>query len=52
MLKFSTFKLPNKLTSMLNMGKIYFRVLEVISFLNFDLECKYRAGRKNKISNF
>ena len=36
---------------MSNIVKNYFRVLEVISSLNCDLECKYRAGRKDKMSD-
>ena len=36
---------------MSNILKNYFRVLEVISSLNCDLECKYRAGRKDKMSD-
>ena len=33
---------------MSNIVKNYCRALEVISSLNCDLECKYRAGRKDK----
>ena len=36
---------------MSNIIKNYLRVLEVISSLNCDLECKYRAGRKDKMSD-
>ena len=36
---------------MSNIVKNYFRVLEVISSFNCDLECKYRAGRKCKMSD-
>ena len=36
---------------MSNIVKNYFRVLEVISSLNCDLECKNRAGRKDKMSD-
>ena len=51
MLKFSILKSSNKPIPMSNIVKNYFRFLEVISYLNCDLECKYRAGRKDKISD-
>ena len=50
-MKFSNLMLVNKPISMSNRVKNYFRVLEAISSLNCDLEYKYRAGRKDKISD-
>ena len=42
---------PNKPISMSNIVKNYFRVLEVISSLNFELEYKSDVGRKKKMSD-
>lgn len=42
---------PNKPISMSNIVKNYFRVLEVISSLNFELEYKSDVGRKQKMSD-
>ena len=42
---------PNKPISMSNIVKNYFRVLEVISSLNCELEYKSDVGRKRKISD-
>ena len=44
-LKFSILKSPNKPTFMTNIVKNYFRVLEVISSLNCELEYKSGVGR-------
>ncbi len=50
-LKFSIFKSLNKPISMPNIVKNYFRVLEVISSLNCELENKSDVGRKQKMSD-
>ena len=42
---------PNKTISMSNIVKNYFRVLEVISSLNFELELKSGVVRKEKMSD-
>ncbi len=42
---------PNKTISMSNIVKNYFRVLEVISSLNFELDFKSGIGRKQKMSD-
>ena len=42
---------PNKPISMTNIVKNYFRVLEVISSLNCELEYKSDVGRKQKMSD-
>ena len=50
-LKFSILKSQNKPTFMTNIVKNYFRVLEVISSLNCELEYKSDVGRKQKMSD-
>jgi len=42
---------PNKLISMTNIVKNYFRVLEVVSSLNCELVYKSGVGRKEKMSD-
>ena len=42
---------PSKTTSMSNIVKNYLRVLEVIRFLNCELEFKSDVGRKQKMSD-
>lgn len=48
-LKFSILKSINN--QHLNLVENYLRVLEIISSLNCELECKFRVGRKKKMSN-
>ena len=50
-LKFSILKSPNNQHFMTNIVKNYFRVLEVLSSLNFELEFKLRIGRKPKMTD-
>ena len=50
-LKFSILKSLNKPTFMTNIVKNYFRVLEVISSLNCELEYKSGVGRIQKMSD-
>lgn len=50
-LNFSILKSLNKPTFITNIVKNYFRVLEVISSLNCELEFKSDVGRKQKMSD-
>ena len=50
-LKISILKSLNNQHFMTNIVKNYFRVLEVLSSLNFELEFKLRIGRKPKMTD-